>query len=179
MTFFPQTFRQKSPSFAREMWDLMEDPKVRLANLVAFRGSSKTSRARVFAAKRIAYGISRTILYVGVSEGKAIESVNWIRNRVDRNVQFRDTFGLSRGQKWEETQIEIEHKLFGHTIRVLGSGVTGSLRGLNIDDYRPDLIIVDDPQNDETAATEIQREKLEDLILGAVLNSLAPPTDEP
>lgn len=177
--FFPQTFRQKSPSFARAMWKPMEDPNTRLVNLIAFRGSSKTSRARVFASKRIAYGISRTILYVGVSEGKAIESVNWIRNRVDRNHKWRETFGLARGQKWEETQIEIEHKTFGHTVRVLASGVTGSLRGLNIDDYRPDLIIIDDPQNDETASTQTQREKLEDLILGAVRNSLAPVSDEP
>ncbi len=73
--FFPQTFRHASPSFAKAMWEPMEDPNVRLVNLVAFRGSSKTSRARIFASKRIAYGISRTILYVGVSEGKAIESV--------------------------------------------------------------------------------------------------------
>lgn len=193
MSFFPQTFRQKSPAFACEMWKPMEDPNVRLVNLIAFRGSSKTSRARIFASKRIAYGISRTILYIGVSESKAIESVNWIRNRVDRNHKWRQTFGLERGQKWEETQIEIKHTLFREdgkpqdpkspsppmTIRVLASGVTGSLRGLNIEDYRPDLIIVDDPQNDETASAEVQRKKLEDLILGAVRNSLAPPTDEP
>jgi hypothetical protein len=177
--FFPQTFRHASPGFARSMWEPMENPNVRLVNIIAFRGSSKTSRARIFASKRIAYGISRTILYVGVSESKAIESVNWIRNRVDRNHKWRETFGLARGQKWEETQIEIEHRIFGHTIRVLASGVTGSLRGLNIDDYRPDLIIVDDPQNDETAANTTQREKLEDLILGAVRNSLTPVSDEP
>lgn len=179
ITFFPQTFRQKSPAFAREMWEPMDDPNSRLVNIIAARGFSKTSRARTFAAKRIAYGISRTILYIGVSQEKAIESVNWIKNRIERNQFFTETFGLRRGGKWEETNIEIEHQLFKHTIRVLGAGVTGSLRGLNIDDYRPDLIIVDDPQNDETAATEVQREKLEDLILGAVVNSLTPATDEP
>ena len=178
-TFFSQTFRHPSPLFGMEIWNVLDDPRVRLANIIAFRGSSKTTRLRLFAAKRISYGISRTILYVGVSEGKAIESVNWIRNRVDRNHFWRQTYGLSRGQKWEETQIEIQHKTFGHTIRVIASGVTGSLRGLNIDDYRPDLIIIDDPQNDETAATEVQREKLVDLILGAVKNSLAPVADEP
>lgn len=177
--FFPQTFRQKSPDFAREMWAPMEDPNARLVSIEAARGFAKTSRARLFMSKRVAYGISRTILYVGVSEAKAIESVNWLRNRVDRNHKWRETFGLERGQKWEETQLEIKHKTFGHTIRVLASGVTGSLRGLNIDDYRPDLIIVDDPQTDETASTATQREKLEELILGAVRNSLAPITDEP
>ena len=59
------------------------------------------------------------------------------------------------------------------------AGITGSLRGINFDDYRPDLIIVDDPQTDETAATLEQRNKVADLILGAVKNSLAPATEEP
>ena len=178
-TFFPQTFRNPTPSFAKLLWAPLEDPSKRLVNLVCFRGSSKTSRLRVFMSKRIAYGISRTILFLGISEGKAIESVNWIRNRMDRNVFWRTTFGLEKGSKWEEAQLEIIHKTFGHTIRVIGAGVTGGIRGINIDDYRPDLIIVDDPQNDETAATETQREKLVDLVLGAVKNSLAPIIDEP
>lgn len=178
-TFFPQTFRHESPPFAREMWEPLEDPNARLVNLVVFRGGSKTTRLRVFTSKRIAYGISRTILYIGLSEADAIRSVAWLRNRVDRNHFWRDTFGLKRGRKWEETQIEIEHERFGHTVNIVAAGITGSLRGINFDDYRPDLIVLDDPQSDETAATETQRKKLIDLVLNAVRNSLAPVADEP
>ena len=178
-SFFPQSFRNPSPSFARALWEPLEDPKARLVNLVCFRGSSKTTRLRIFASKRIAYGISRTILCVGASEADAIRTVRWIKNRVERNHLWRQTFGLEQGSKWEETQIEIKHTTFGHTINVIAAGVTGSLRGINFDDYRPDLIIVDDPQTDETAATEAQREKVTELLLGAVKNSLAPVTDEP
>lgn len=178
-SFFPQTFRNPSPSFARDLWEPLENPTSRLVNLVCFRGSSKTSRLRIFASKRIAYGVSRTILCVGASEADAIRSVRWLKNRVERNHLWRQTFNLERGQKWEETQIEISHNTLGHTINVLAAGVTGSLRGINFDDYRPDLIIVDDPQTDESAATETQREKTIELILGAVKNSLAPVTDEP
>lgn len=178
-TFFPKTFRQKAPAYASELWSPLEDPSARLVNLIAFRGSSKTTRARTFASKRIAYGISRTILYVGASERDAIRSVQWIRTQVERNRLWRETFSLRPGRKWEETQIEIEHGGFGHTIWLLGAGITGSLRGINFDDYRPDLIVVDDPQTDEMAASEEQREKVSDLILGAVKNSLAPATEEP
>ena len=178
-TFFPKTFRQKSPPFARRVWEPLEHPDARLVNLILFRGASKTTRLRTFASKRIAYGISRTILYIGASERDAIRSVLWLRGQVERNKFWRETFRLSPGAKWEETQIEIEHGTLGHTIWVLGAGINGSLRGINFDDYRPDLIVVDDPQTDETAATEIQREKVADLILGAVKNSLAPVTDEP
>lgn len=178
-TFFPKTFRQESPSYAKELWSPLEDPAARLVNLLAFRGSSKTTRARTFASKRIAYGISRTILYVGASERDAIRSVQWVRTQVERNNLWRQTFRLKPGRKWEETQIEIEHEGFGHTIWLLAAGITGSLRGINFDDYRPDLIIGDDVQTDEMAASLEQRDKVEDLMLGAVKNSLASTADEP
>lgn len=178
-TFFPKTFRQKSPPFATQFWEPLEDPDARLAQLLAFRGSSKTTRLRTFASKRIAYGISRAILYIGASERDAIRSVQWVRTQMEHNELWRNTFRLKPGRKWEETQIEIEHEGFGHTVWLLGAGITGSLRGINFNDYRPDLIVVDDPQTDETAATEPQREKLDDLIHGTVRNSLAPRTEEP
>lgn len=177
--FFPGTFRQKSPGFAKEMWSPLENPRNRMVNLIVFRGGRKTTTLRTFAAKRISYGISRTILWIGVSEADAFRSVAWLKNRIDRNHLWRQTFSLEKGKKWEESQIEIVHKQFKHTINVLGAGITGSLRGINFDDYRPDLIVIDDPQTDETAATSTQREKTTDLILGAVKNSLAPITDEP
>lgn len=178
-TFFPKTFRQKSPDWAPQVWLPLENPDARLVNLILFRGAAKTTRLRTFASKRIAFGTSRTILYVGASERDAIRSVQWLRGQVERNTFWRDTFGLAPGKKWEETQIEIEHRTFGHTIWVLAAGITGSLRGINFDDYRPDLIVIDDPQTDEMASNLEQRNKLEDLLLGAVRNSLAPVVDEP
>lgn len=178
-TFFPKTFRVKSAGFARQLWAPLENPKIRLVQLICFRGSSKTTRLRTFASKRIAYGTSRTVLYVGASQADAIRNVQWLRAQVEKNRFWRETFGLKPGRKWEETQVEIEHEVFGHTTWVLAAGITGSLRGINFDDYRPDLIIVDDPQTDEMAAAEDQREKVTDLILGAVRNSLASTVDEP
>lgn len=178
-TFFPRAFRHTSPSFASEIWSPLEDPKARFVNIIAARGSSKTTRLRTFASKRIAYGISKTILIIGASERDAIFSVQWLRGQMERNALWRGAFNLAPGRKWEETQIQIEHKNFGHTIWVLGAGINGSLRGINFDDYRPDLILMDDPQTDEMASSLEQREKVEDLILGAVQNSLAPVADEP
>lgn len=177
-TFFENTFRQKSPSFARLMWEPLDDPTARLVNLIAARGFAKTTRLRVFGSKRIAFGRSRTVLCIGASERDAIRSVQWFRGQVEKNRKWSGTFGLKPGKKWEETQIEIQHPM-GHTVWVLAAGITGSLRGINFDDYRPDLILVDDPQTDEMAATQEQREKVTDLLLGAVKNSLAPIVDDP
>jgi predicted phage terminase large subunit-like protein len=102
-----------------------------------------------------------------------------LRTQVERNALWAQTFGLERGRKWEETLCEIQHKTFNHSIWITAAGINGSLRGINFDDYRPDLIIVDDPQTDETASTQIQREKVGDLLLSAVRNSLASIVEEP
>lgn len=58
-------------------------------------------------------------------------------------------------------------------------GITGSVRGINFDDFRPDLIVVDDCLTDENAATDEQREKFTNLLLGAVRESLTPSTENP
>jgi predicted phage terminase large subunit-like protein len=87
---------------------------------------------------------------------------------------------LSPGEKWAENEIEIRHKLLDHPIWILGVGITSTqIRGINFDDYRPDLIVGDDILQDENSATLEQREKISNLILSAVKNSLISPVEEP
>lgn len=186
--FFPKAFRDESPLFAKEVWDALENPSYRLVNLEIFRGGAKTTRLRVFTAKRIAYGISRTILYIGPREDLATRSVQWLRSAIEprlgadgvaRPTLFAQAFGLKPGKKWQEHEIEIEHTVTGQTIWVLGVGITGTIRGINFEDYRPDLIVCDDLMTDEMSLTTTGTEKIVDLVTGAVVNSLAPATEAP
>src|SRR3990167_4584092 len=171
-TFFPKSVRLPGPPAHREIDARLDDSSLRYVNLRCFRGSAKTSKLRIFTSKRIAYGISRTILYVGASEDHAARSIRWLRNAVERNTFWTSTFGLRPGAKWHETELEVIHGIDERPIWVLGVGITGNIRGINFDDYRPDLIILDDVITDENAATEEQREKIDNLILGALKASL-------
>lgn len=177
--FFPKAARQSSPPFHRSVWNAFEDPAFRYANLQMFRGSAKTTLSRLFISKRVAYRLSRTILLVGASESHAVRSVQWLRNNVERNQLWASTFGLKPGRKWQETEIEIISEVDGSAVWILAVGITGNIRGINFDDYRPDLIFLDDVITDENAVTEEQREKINDLIHGAVRRSLASIVDEP
>jgi len=179
-TFFPKTFRQKAPPFDKEIWDALDNPADRFVNVLGFRGSAKTTRARAFLSKRVGYGVSRTILYVGANEPAALRSIRWLKNQVEKNTFWAQTFGLKKGGKWTDEQIEIVHDKLDHPIWIIGVGITSSgIRGINFDDYRPDCIILDDILQDENSATSEQREKISDLVLGAIKNSLAPATEEP
>ena len=187
-TFFPKAFRQYSPSYMGRVWAALENPSYRYLNLRIMRGGSKTTTLRTFTAKRIAYGISRTVLYIGASESHAIRSVEWLRSRIEprlgkegvlKPTEFGATFGLRPGKKWQAHEIEVYHGVDEYPIWILAVGITGNIRGINFDDYRPDLIILDDPITDENAITMEQCNKISDLIMGAVANSLASPVDEP
>lgn len=177
--FFPKTFRQKSPEMHTSIWNSLENPARRWVNLQCYRGSAKTTLLRTFCSKRIAYRVSRTILFIGGSEPAASRSIQWLRGQIERNERWRTTFGLRPGKKWHETEIEIVSDIDGTSTWVLGVGITSNIRGINFDDYRPDLIIADDVLTDENVLTLESRTKTTDLLLGAVAESLAPVTEEP
>ena len=177
--FFPKTFRQPSAPFHKDLWHLLDNPEYRYVNVIVGRDGAKTTTLRAFAAKRIGYGISRTILYIGASQDKAKQSVGWLKTQVLANRGWSETFGLKRGKPFSDEHVVILHGPDGHVVHVLAYGITGSTRGVNLDDWRPDLIIVDDCMNDENSATPEQRHKIINLVLGAIKESLSPASESP
>lgn len=175
-TFFEKTVRQTTPSIHREM-DAVLNEGDRFVSFMVFRGGAKTTKLRLFVSKRIAYGVSHTILFVSNSQGHAVKSLEWLKRNVEFNTKWAQTFGLTKGVKWAGEDIEILHGVDKYPIRILALGITGQVRGVNIDDFRPDLIVVDDPDDEETTATSDQREKTSDLFFGALAKSLAPASE--
>lgn len=187
-TFFPKTARQEPAPFHADIWNDLENPSHRFLNLVCYRDSAKTSLLRMFTGKRVAFYTSRTILYVSSSESHAVRSIQWLRSRIEEKLNndgqktselLAQVFALRPGKKWTDTELEIIHGIESQPIWILGVGITGNIRGINFDDYRPDLIILDDILTDENGATKDQRDKITDLVTGALKNSLAPASEAP
>jgi hypothetical protein len=175
--WFPRTFRQKGAPFHPQIWEALETPGVRHIGCEVFRGGAKTTLLRAFTSKRIALAQSRTILYVSETQDHAKRSVRWIKRQILYNKAWSEFFQLSIGTKKTDEWLEIEHGIDDTPITIVAVGITGQSRGLNIDDYRPDLIVIDDPCNEENTATPEQRKKTENLIFGALDKSLTPPTE--
>jgi hypothetical protein len=176
--FFPKTFRQKSPKMHEAIGKALYGNS-RYNAFEIYRDGAKTTLLRVFTSQRIAYAISRTIMYVSISQRHATYSIRWLKRQVEFNSQWAQTFGLKKGSKWTDEWIEIYHGVEETPITVLAMGITGQIRGFNLDDFRPDLIVVDDILDEENTATVEQRKKIEDLLFGALLNGLAPSTEAP
>lgn len=177
-TFFPRTVRQETPQFHIDMDKLLWGPD-RHIGFKIFRGGAKTSKLRMYTSKRIAFAMSHTILYVSNSMDHSVKSLEWLKRHVEHNKTWAQTFGLRKGSRWTSEEIEIIHEIEGASIWVKAVGISGQLRGFNIEDRRPDTIIGDDIDSDETAGNLVQREKTSTLFFGALLKSLAPESEMP
>jgi hypothetical protein len=177
--WFPKTFRQSTPDIHRTVWDDLDDPRNQFVAYELFRGSGKTTIARGYASKRISYGISNTIMLVGPEQKHAKRTIRWLQRQVEINTAWAQAFGLYKGAKWSEEEIEIINESAEQRIFVIAFGLTGSIRGLNLDDYRPDFILVDDPCDEENTGTPEQRSKIEALFFGNLQQSLAPKSEAP
>lgn len=186
--WFPKTFRQEPALFHPEMYALLDNPSYRYINIQVCRDGAKTTILRAYSAKRIAYGLSRTILYVAINETKAIQSVGWLKHQIETNKAFCRAFGLSAEKPWTDVHLCIKRRVRSaendalfeeHNIHVIAFGITSGVRGVNIEDYRPDLIVVDDVMDDDNSATEEQRNKIKNRVLGALKESLSPRSETP
>lgn len=105
----------------------------------------------------------REILIVSNSETLAINFLRAIKMNLESNTRITNFFGKQDSKKWTETHI-INN--FGVSIRACGWGA--QIRG-----FRPDLIILDDIESDETVGSEDVRNKMKDWVLKAAINSLS------
>lgn len=176
--FFPKTFRQKSPALHFAVSEVLTDRTNRLVGLEMFRDAAKTTLARTYAAKRLAYCISRTILFVNINATKAQHSLRWIKRQVEFNARFRDTFQLRKGEKWTDEWATVYNSQ-GEPVNLLAMGITGGLRGVNIDDFRPDFIFLDDVCDAENMGTEEGRAKVNEAVFAQLVRSLTPASEAP
>jgi hypothetical protein len=188
--FFPRAIRMDSPDFHHDICEAVENPDNEKVAVKVLRGGAKTTLARVIIGKRVAYAISKTILVISATAEHSYETIKWLKHAVERQDVYARSFGLERGDKhtdaangekytWRDDKIQIYHKHTQQIITIVGTGIYGQSRGLNIEDYRPDFILLDDVVDEDNAKTPEQRKKVNDRIYGAISNTLAPKSESP
>jgi len=135
--------------------------------LAAPRGFAKSMICSVFYPLWAALvGDKKDICIISASEGLAVEWLRKIRRELESNSKIHEAFGELKSSKWTENHI-ILNNANKTNIRARGSG--GQIRG-----FRPDCIILDDIETDDSVASSEQRNKLREWIFKSCLNTLLP-----
>jgi hypothetical protein len=137
------------------------------------RGFSKTTLAGVAVPLiNILYQENPFTAYISEANPHAKMQLGNVRYQLSDNRRIRAVFGdlrpnMSDDEKWSEDFFETTT---GMAMVARGSG--GQIRGLNHKGNRPKHIVGDDLEDQESVATEAQREKMRAWFYADVLNAL-------
>ncbi|ADY54900.1 phage uncharacterized protein [Syntrophobotulus glycolicus DSM 8271] len=179
--YLPHYFVRESPKFHGELDDIWEDGVMKGKN--AIRDAKEISRAegcrRAIEAPRghaksttftfkdtvhaSAYGYKHYIIILSDSSEQAEGFLTDIKTEYEENAALREDFGDMQGKVWKAGVILLSN---GVKIEAIGSGK--KIRGRRHKQWRPDLILCDDLENDENVNTPEQRKKLRNWFYKAV-----------
>ena len=171
-TYLPHYFNQDSPDFHREMEETAEEGERqhRPVAIAAPRGHAKTTRM-TFARplKKALYKEKKFIVLMGLDGGLAKGNTVSIRVELEHNPRIVHDFGAQKTGEWAADEFVTR----GGT-KVLARGSAQGIRGRKHGPHRPDLIIIDDPEDDEMQGNPERVKKLVANINEAYVPSLHP-----
>ena len=184
--YFPHYFSRPSPEFHRELDAIWQQgvlkgrypltpadtkaisrlPGVRRA-VAAPRGHAKSTNLTFKGAMHSTlYGYKHYPIIISDSSEQAEGFLDNIRVEFEENTAILEDFGSLAGSVWRSNVLVTKTNI---KIEAIGSGK--KIRGRKHRNWRPDLIILDDVENDENVRTPEQRKKLKDWFDKAVSKS--------
>lgn len=174
--YFPHYFSRPSPEFHRDLDAIWQDgvlkgtapttpAKVkqisRMAGcrrvVAAPRGHAKsTSLTFKGTIHAIVYGYKHYPIIISDSSDQAEGFLDNIRVEFEENGAIREDFGDLTGKIWRNNVLVTSTNI---KVEAIGSGK--KIRGRKHRNWRPDLLILDDIENDENVRTPEQRAKLD------------------
>jgi len=182
--YLPHYFSRPSPPFHRELDALFTDGVMKGLNplddkkaidqrqgcrraTAAPRGHAKSTN---FTFKdgvhATLYEYKHFIILMSDTYGQAAGFLAAYAEELEDNEAIREDFGDLRGGIWREDVIVTKTN-----IKVQAMGAGQKVRGLKHKNWRPDLFILDDMENDTNVQTPEQRKKLNDWFTKAVLKA--------
>ncbi len=159
--FFPHHFKLRSPVFHYEMLDASK-VSTHLAVASPRESSKSTLLVFIYPFHCIVFKKRRFILIVSNTFKKAAMHLESIKKEIRENEALKASFPGIEILKDAEGDSDIRHA-GGFTTKVLCKGVDqiGSVRGVKFGHSRPNLIIVDDCEDDELVKNPVRRLELQ------------------
>ncbi len=169
-SFLPGHCHVGSPAFHWELADLLDSPS-RLVAACCPRGHGKTTVTDLlWILHGAAHRLFRYALLIADTQEQAAQYLDEIRHECEDNEILLAAYpGLSQGPMWSRTDV-----IFANGARIQALGRGQKVRGRKHRGHRPDLVILDDVENDEAVETLHQRQKLRRWFYGAVIPALGP-----
>jgi predicted phage terminase large subunit-like protein len=111
-------------------------------------------------------------IIISDTEDQAAEFLSEIKTELTENEDLIRDFGVDRLIREAQTDL-IVRMVDGHLFRIIARGSEQKVRGRKWRGTRPDIIVVDDCENEELCSSEFRRAKMKKWFYGSVLPCLS------
>jgi phage terminase large subunit-like protein len=171
---FPDAFRAPFSTLHEQMFSLV-DSGAQMVAIAAPRGIGKTTIAKLIANKGILFRDVSFIIYVSNSATMAEMQTENLKRELLINQEVRGLFGDIKvsdyGTEMDESFSKLAWVAYGRTL-VLPRGSGQQIRGLNWNNHRPELIIIDDLEDKKEVKNEDIRREQKQWLLSDVMKSV-------
>lgn len=170
------TFKFNFPPALIAVWSVLTQALATLQDYVGEakialgipRGFAKTTMMKLFCAYALIHSRHTFILIIGNVGANAEKSIKDVADLLDQ-PQVRELYGSYDDEIDVDRQDEKIFKLAGKNCVLKAKGQRSSVRGVNIGNRRPDIILMDDAQDEENAKSVVESEALLDWILNTLI----------
>ena len=169
LTYLNHYLTYPTAQFQKEMMAIAEDAKIKLAIVVAFRGSAKST---IYTLATILWAIlgkhqRKFIVILSQTQNQARQHLLNIKHELESNDLLRSDLGPFKDESdyWGSLALYIPK----YNARIIAASSEQSIRGLRHLKYRPDLIIADDVEDSMSVRTKDSRDKAYDWFTGDII----------
>jgi predicted phage terminase large subunit-like protein len=168
--YFPHYITYELAPFHHEMFDILQDPKNKLACIVSFRGSGKSTIITM------SYSIwsilgdqkKRFVLILCRTQAQALLHMSNLKQELETNELLKSDLGPFREDR--DTQWAATSLVFPSIdARITIASLEQSVRGIRHRQHRPDLIILDDIEDVTSVKTYESRNKTFDWFTREII----------
>jgi len=155
--------------FHHEMFSITEDPELKLATIVAFRGSGKSTLMS------LSYPIwsiigqqqKKFVLILGQTQYQARQHLANIKRELETNELLKADVGpfTDYEDEWGSTSIVLTN----YNAKITIASTEQSIRGIRHGKYRPDVVICDDVEDLNSVKTKEGRDKIFQWLTGEIM----------
>ena len=137
------------------------------------RGFGKTTLMKIFIVYCILFTDKKFILVISATAALAENILSDIIDMLEE-PNIKAVFGDWKLGVEKDTQSLKKFGFRGRNITLAAIGAEGNMRGLNIKNTRPDIMLFEDVQSRECADSAVQSESLENWIIGTAMKAKSP-----
>lgn len=174
----PDVCEYEFPEIHTSIWALLHQQRsnIHLNPQIALgipRGFAKTTLVKLFILDCILHSRSRFVLVTCATEQHAINILSDVEDMLNE-PNIISAYGNWKTGIEQNTLALKKFGFLGRNIILAAVGAGGAVRGINLKNERPDVMIFEDIQTKECSESEIQSQALERWMIGTAMKAKSP-----